>query len=305
MFFTVLPSGTRLPAEANGRAFLLTDNWDDWFKFSTMYVLFYYDDEGEQHRIGEVKIGQFGLTSEQRRPPIPPEFDALNDTFFSLGQDDTYYEKANKFGEEIRRKFLNGLRDVAVDNDLFEHALDEEVMGVSLLRSVSRSSVRGQFRRIANGGVRLTSYAFSYEPPRRRTAKLEPVKFTFKVKPDSNPPSNIHVLIGRNGVGKTHHLQLMTRALVERDAEAGDVGKFRNDDIHTRISRTIRNPSLRTLSRLRSAPSIPSSRYPFDRTNPKASGISISASRKRLRQRTERLVPPKLRAISGESSGQA
>ena len=230
MFFTVLPSGTRLPAEANGRAFLLTDNWDDWFKFSTMYVLFYYDDEGEQHRIGEVKIGQFGLTSEQRRPPIPPEFDALNDTFFSLGQDDTYYEKANKFGEEIRRKFLNGLRDVAVDNDLFEHALDEEVMGVSLLRSVSRSSVRGQFRRIANGGVRLTSYAFSYEPPRRRTAKLEPVKFTFKVKPDSNPPSNIHVLIGRNGVGKTHHLQLMTRALVERDAEAGDVGKFRNDD---------------------------------------------------------------------------
>lgn len=230
MFYTVIPHGSRLPTGAKDKAFLLTDNWDDWFKFSTMYVLFYYDKEGEPHRIGEVKIGQFGLTPEQRRPPIPPEFDGLNDTFFSLGQDDTYYENVNKFGEAIRQKFLNGLRDVAVDNDLFERALDEEVMGVSLLRSVSRSSVRGQFRRIANGGVRLTSYSFSYEPPRRRTAKLNPVKFTFKVNPDSSPPTNIHVLIGRNGVGKTHHLQLMTRALVERDAEASEVGAFKNDD---------------------------------------------------------------------------
>ena len=195
-----------------------------------MFVLFYYDTDGEQHRIGEVKIGQFGLTSEQRSPPIPQEFDALDETFFSLGQDDTYYENASELGEVIRQKFFDGLRDVAVDNDLFERALDEDVMGVSLLRFVSRSSVRGQFRRIANGGVRLTSYAFSYEPPRRRTAKLDPVKFKFKVNPDSNPPTNIHVLIGRNGVGKTHHLQLMTRALVERDAETSDVGIFRNDD---------------------------------------------------------------------------
>jgi len=230
MFYTVIPHGSRLPAGAKDKAFLLTDNWDDWFKFATMYVLFYFDKDGEQHRIGEVKIGQFGLTSEQRRPPIPQEFDTLDQSFFSLGQDDTYYEKAKAFGDEIRLKFFEGLRDVSFNNDLFERALDEDVMGVSLLRSVSRSSVRGQFRPIANGGVRLTSYEFSYEPPRRRTAKLEPVKFTFKVKPDSDPPTNIHVLIGRNGVGKTHHLQLMTRALVERDASASDVGTFRNDD---------------------------------------------------------------------------
>lgn len=230
MFFTVVPYNARTPREAKDKAFLLTDSWDDWFKFATMYVLIYFDGDGEQHRIGEVKIGQFGLTSEQRRPPLPPVFDVLDDSFFSLGQDDTYYENATKFGEIVRQAIFGGLRDVAANDDLFERALDEEVMGVSLLRSVSRSSVRGQFRRIANGGVRLSSYAFSYEPPRRRIAKLEPVKFTFKVKPDSNPPTNIHVLIGRNGVGKTHHLQLMTRALVESDAVRSEVGTFRNDD---------------------------------------------------------------------------
>lgn len=31
-YFKVLPNGTRVPNEATDRAFLLTDNWDDWFK---------------------------------------------------------------------------------------------------------------------------------------------------------------------------------------------------------------------------------------------------------------------------------
>ena len=230
MFFTVLPNTARLPSEGKDKAYLLTDNWDDWFKFATMYVLFYYDKAGEQHRIGEVKIGQFGLTSEQRRPPLPDEFDTLNESFFSLGQDDSYYAKLNDLGENVRHRILTGLRDVALNSDLFERALDEEVMGVSLLRSVSRSAVRGQFRRIASGGIRLTNYSFSYEAPQNRRAKLPSPKFTFKVRPDSNPPTNIHVLIGRNGVGKTHHLQLMTKALVAPHSSDEDVGAFCNDD---------------------------------------------------------------------------
>jgi len=229
MFFAVLPHGTRPPVGRIDTAVLITDNWDDWFKFSTMYVLYYYDADGERHRIGEVKIGQFGLTSDQRRAAIPNSFDALGENFFSLGQDDTYYENLNDLGANVSQKILSGLRDVALDEELFEQALEEEVMGVSLLRSVTRSSVRGQFRRLASGGARLTSYAFSYAPPRHRNAKTEPAIFTFKVEPDSNPPTNIHVLIGRNGVGKTYNLNLMTRALVNESGEA-DIGVFKNDD---------------------------------------------------------------------------
>ena len=41
--------------------------------------------------------------------------------------------------------------------------------------------------------------------------------------PESQPPTNIHVLIGRNGVGKTHLLNHMTRALVEAGANVTDV----------------------------------------------------------------------------------
>lgn len=230
MFFTVLPHGTRAPVGIQDAAILLTDNWDDWFKFSTMYVLLYHDGEGVQHRIGEVKIGQFKMAKDQRRPVISESFNVLDDEFFSLGQDDSYYEKLNDLGEDIRQKILVGLRDIALDADLFEKALDEDVTGVSLLRSVTRQSVRGQFRRLASGGARLTSYSFSYKAPKARGATSKRPLFTFEIVAESNPPTNIHVVIGRNGVGKTHHLTLMTRALVEADAPSREVGEFINDD---------------------------------------------------------------------------
>jgi hypothetical protein len=226
MFFTVLPHRARLPNDRRDEVVLLTDNWDDWFTYSTMYILFYYDNEGGQHRIGEVKIGQFNMAKDQRRPTIPDEFDSLGEQFFSLGQDDRYYETLSELGPEIRQRILGGLRDTALDAALFERTLAEKVTGVSLLRSVTRSSVRGQFRRLANGGARLTSYAFSYTPPKQRNSKSRPPVFEFKVEPESNPPTNIHVLIGRNGVGKTYHFNLMTRALVEPESPSSEVGEF-------------------------------------------------------------------------------
>lgn len=40
------------------------------------------------------------------------------------------------------------------------------------------------------------------------------------------PPSNIHVLIGRNGVGKTHLLNNMSRSLVDQRSSHEEVGAF-------------------------------------------------------------------------------
>ena len=68
MFFTVLPVKTRFPASARSTAFLITDNWDDWFKFNTLYSLTYFDAGGVQPNLGEVKVGQFKMAKDQRRP---------------------------------------------------------------------------------------------------------------------------------------------------------------------------------------------------------------------------------------------
>lgn len=224
-YFRVLPVGSRPPSGSSAQAYLLTDNWDDWFKFSTLYTLVIYDEEGERHSIGGVKIGQFAMTENQRRPNLPERFDTLDDRFFSLGQDDTYYAALNAIGAGTRDRVLSALRDVALDADLFERALAEKVTGTSLLRSVDRSTVTGQFHRMAQGGARLTSYNFSYTA-RRRSRRVEPLNLAFTVAPESYPPTNVHVLIGRNGVGKTTLLNDMTRAIVDQDATASEVGAF-------------------------------------------------------------------------------
>ncbi|MER5632298.1 AAA family ATPase [Streptomyces nitrosporeus] len=205
---------------------MITDNWDDWFRFSTLYELVYRDDSGTNHSIGQVKIGQFGMRPDQSRPDLPSAFETLDDRFFSLGQDDSYYVNLKKLGADVRDEALRALRDVALDESIFRRALDEDVTGVSLLRSVTRSTVVGQFRRLAKGGVRLSRYEFSYSLPAPPGGSGDAPDLDFSVTPGSKPPTNIHVLIGRNGVGKTHLLNHMTRALAEERAPQHEVGTF-------------------------------------------------------------------------------
>jgi hypothetical protein len=95
-----------------------------------MYSLFVFDEHGEEFRAGSVKIGQVGMETGQRRPNIPEEFDELGDEFFSLGQDDSYYEELNKLGPEGRDRVLRALRDIALDEDRFVRSLSEKVTGV-------------------------------------------------------------------------------------------------------------------------------------------------------------------------------
>src|SRR5579872_5119442 len=219
MQFRVLEVGKQPPSSSEG-AYLVTDNWDDWFTYSTQYSLYIVDPLGEIHRIGEVKIGQFNMKADQRRPDIPSSFHTLSDKFFSLGQDDSYYERLNKLGDDVRSTVLLALKDIAANKELYTRAVGESVSKTSLFRSVTEVAATGQFRRLATGGARLTPYEFDYRSPVVKDKSIEPITLGFKVRPESYPPSNIHVIIGRNGVGKTRLLTLMTRALIEQSPQS-------------------------------------------------------------------------------------
>ena len=225
MFFSVVESGgfspTSLPC-----AYLVIDNWNDWFRYRTQYYLVVFDANGVEHSIGNVKIGQFGMAESQDRPNIETTFDEIGDPFFSVGQDDSYYTNLSNVGHQLRDYILANLNDLAVNPQLFTRALQEAVTNESLLRSVTPSTVSGQFRRLARGGVRLTRYKLVYQLP---TASYRPggtSTLPFDVFPESEPPSNIHVLIGRNGVGKTFLLNGMFRALAEAEPDPVQLGRF-------------------------------------------------------------------------------
>src|SRR5260370_6242706 len=223
MRFDVLPIRGRPDPGARSHGFLVSDNWDD-YHFKREYYRVVVDGAGERHDIGSVKIGKFGM-AEKSGTEVHEQFDVLDEDYFSLGEDDSYYERLNDLGSEVRDTVLAALRDVAADIDLFARALGEKVMGVSLLRSVTPVSVRGQFARLARGGARLSSFEFSYQAPAFKRGPRGP-SLDFAVEPESEPPTNIHVLIWRNAVGKTHLLQMMSRALMEPDSAQEAVGGF-------------------------------------------------------------------------------
>lgn len=52
------------------------------------------------------------------------------------------------------------------------------------------------------------------------------MRLSFSVTPRSCPPTNIPVLIGRNGVGKTTLLGHIGEAVVNRGAQAEEVGEI-------------------------------------------------------------------------------
>lgn len=200
--------------------YLVQDRWNDWWQWETLFFLFVkVQSDKPASDIGHVKIGLEG--QERGRPELAGTYLAsLPSNCFSVGQDSSYYEQLSDLDSNgtVRNSVLASMRDVAFDLELFTRVRSESVMSNSLLRNVPPTTVKGQFHRLSQGGARLTDYEFSYTPRARKHQDKALVQaLEFKVDPESLPPTNLHVLIGRNGTGKTTLLNEMSRSLLAPD----------------------------------------------------------------------------------------
>lgn len=217
-------------ARESGFVYLTHTGWDDWFKFSTAYYVEYVGKDGTIYPLGETKLGKFGLKAGERGPDLPDDvrrpnppsvFSTLGRQYFSLGQDPEFYESLDELGSTFREDFLVALRDLAYDPELLLRAKEESVTRVSLLRTVPLPTVTEQYHRLAHGGTRLTPYKLSFRLSYMKTDPTPVV--TFDVVPESKPPTNIHVVIGRNGVGKSTFLNLLAQHMVRgKDKDRGN-----------------------------------------------------------------------------------
>ncbi|WP_327303686.1 AAA family ATPase [Streptomyces sp. NBC_01298] len=172
--------------------------------------------------VGAVRIAHAAMDPRGRRmPPVPDRFVRLDDDFFSVGQDVSYYENLRHLPDRERAEVLRALRDMASDEAVLTTALEYDVTRDSLLRYVKLATVRGQMRRLAGGGARRQSFGIGYTPPGRDGTN--PPRFTFAAVPGSQPPTNIHALTGRNGVGKSFVLSRLARAVA---ADEPDPARF-------------------------------------------------------------------------------
>ena len=233
--FFVVQSWLNVPREGRLQAFLVHDNWDDWFSFQTKYSLHLFDEHGNRRSVGSLKVGQVGLkqaTAAQysttppllghRVPQLPAQFPGLDRSiFFSLGQSENFYSSLRTLPAALCERILIALCDCAYDLSIFDRYVNEPVMTTSLLRDVRAENVRNRLNKLAHGNEELTRFQFQYTLP---VAPVEPGQLfppqpptlTFHVEPNSFPPTNVHVLVGRNGAGKTRCIQSLVNAVLEK-----------------------------------------------------------------------------------------
>jgi predicted ATPase len=194
----------------SGVVYLIFDYWDDYSYCTTFNAYYREDDSKEAVELGTVKIGCLSLASKGERrlsvngfesfsikKLIPSElFNKLPNDFFSLGQDMEYYKKINNIFEDENTEYYDSLKDIAYDYKRFKILYEESepCLKSSLMRNLYIPSVE-QFNRISKGQAELTEYSFIF--------KCNEEQIGLNVIPSSLPPTNIHILIGRNGVGKT------------------------------------------------------------------------------------------------------
>lgn len=214
MEFRVLTRSTWIPDSGKDTVYLKIDHWND-YSFVTMFHMSLHDEDGQLYDIGEIKIGFKGQTIEtDTHTKLPHRFESLGDEFFSLGGDVEFYRNMASLPNRLGKRILLALRDIVVQPDLIEDINDEDVFSTSLLRSVSLSVVKGQYARVLEGKAELTDFKFKFV--RSEAEHLGSIDLSFDVEVGSTPSTNIHAVIGRNGVGKTTLLNGMIEAITDR-----------------------------------------------------------------------------------------
>jgi predicted ATPase len=82
------------------------------------------------------------------------------------------------------------------------------------MRGIQKIDIR-KFGDILRGRAELTPFEFEYKFPGSAATGLH-----FKVTPHLLPPTNIHTIIGRNGVGKTRLIRSLTRLLCDGEVNS-------------------------------------------------------------------------------------
>lgn len=222
--FSVIPRSGRPTQSGRNLVQLIPGNWDD-YSFKTSFDVQVYDSEGQSIHLGTVKIGYRSQLHGWTFDALPQQFEGLEEGWFSLGQDVGYYQALyERLAPDMRESFLRAMRDIVADEGLMSDAQNEQVLKSSLMRGVSLSVIQGQFRRVLAGHVVLTEFQFAYRDPGNE--RRAPINLEFKVDPGSKPSTNVHVLIGRNGVGKTTLLNNMIGAILNPDQPDRPGGHF-------------------------------------------------------------------------------
>ena len=185
---------------------LTNDNWDD-YHFKTMFHPVIHARPGWAVELPEVKI----LKRDQGygRTEISQVFDALDNTYCSLGQELAYYESLLMLEPGDRDQYLTALRDAATDPTIRKDFENEEGFKTSLLRWSSAEHALEVGQSVVGGMEREKGeFSFTFDTAfgdNRISAKFSYCQI-------EGLPGRINAIIGYNGTGKTQLLANLAQA---------------------------------------------------------------------------------------------
>ncbi|MDH2514290.1 DUF2813 domain-containing protein [Acinetobacter baumannii] len=201
-------------------------NWDDWndFGYRTQFHLKYINNKVVKE-IGTIKIAFEDDEVKFFNKLVPKKFNRLEQKFFSIGGSGGYYKSLKKLSKKTRNKILNSVNDLVLNIDRFNelHSKKVDVLQTSLMREFFADEIRGKYNRLANGKPELTAFSLSFEYHSDNNRKTN---VSFEVNPNSLPPTNLHVVIGSNGVGKTNFLNKILKQYFAQEIDLTKVIYF-------------------------------------------------------------------------------
>lgn len=204
--FIVVDSIENISQDIKNQFVLKRDAWDD-FSYRTTFILYYFQNIQTYHQIGTLKIIKKDM--QGGNVEMPESFNELSDEYCSLGWDQNYYEEIMGFFKSNYSNIFKSLKDCVFNQNIYDSFKDEYAMKKSLLRKITTQNIQITFKNIINKDASQTPYKFEFQ------LKNTNAKLGISVIPNSMPPTNIHVLIGRNGVGKTRLLSGIAESLLE------------------------------------------------------------------------------------------
>ncbi|PMH28176.1 hypothetical protein BCU71_06290 [Vibrio lentus] len=200
--------------------FLKNSAWDD-YSYVTTYTLYYIDKDKSLLEIGTVKIAKSDL-KHLKRPLTNGYVKDISADYFSLGQDDSYYSALRDLPKRMGEKFLSMFNDIAFDRESWIKHQNSDALNDSLQRGVTNLDVIS-YQMIFNGEERKLDYCLTIR-------NEDAIHFSINHGlPFRN--SNIHAVIGNNGVGKTTFLKNISKKIVSGDFECKIVSKVKTDDL--------------------------------------------------------------------------
>jgi len=187
---------------------LLKDNWDD-YSYTTSYNIRYYKDRDNYIDFQYIKI----LDSKNMHTELPSKFEQLESTrFFTLGPSGFYEDLKYNFPKKYEL-ILNALNDITYkkiqreyfiesSNDILKKGLD------SLLRD---SDSEKAFKNI-NHPDKIDTFNLLV----RLLPNESKIEIPFSFRTDELHLNRMHILIGKNGSGKTQTLSQLAIGLTDK-----------------------------------------------------------------------------------------